>query len=269
MKGRILFCGAVSLLLVVAFLYGCGRKAQEKDRVVATVNGEPVHVKDVNRALALNLKRDPMFKVTPQTLQDQVDVLVDKKLLIQEALDRKLDQTDRFVNTIKTFWEQTLIRDLMAHKDGEISGSVSVNNKEIKDYYGKLSHRKTFKVLRSKDKGLIERSAGMKPDSIEWDGTIGPISYGDTSSGLVMKAFDVSKGEMQVFEENGVYYLFYTSEDVEGPVAPFEERKEQIRQKISNAKKQAEFRNWLSGVRGKADVKVNKDILRGLSYSHE
>lgn len=256
------------LFLGVFILNGCAKKPKQEDTVVATVNGDPIHVKDVNRSIALNLKRDPMFKVTPETLQDQVDVLIDKKLLIQEAIDGKLDQTDRFANTIKTFWEQTLIRDLMAHKDREISGSVSVNDKEIKDYYDKLSHQKTFMVLKSKDKGMIERSAGMNPDSIKWEGTIGPISYDDTSSGLVMRGFDVPKGKMRVFEYNGMYYLFYTTEDVEVPVAPFDEIKTEIRQKISNAKKQAEFKNWLSGARGKADIKVNKDILRGLSYSH-
>lgn len=116
---------------------GCDRH-REKGRVVATIDNSPIYAKDLKRDLALYLRSDPLFKVTPQTLDDTLDRLIDKTLLIKEARERKLDQTDRFVNTIKTFWEQTLIRDLMVEKNMEFELEISVTEEETRGFYEKL-----------------------------------------------------------------------------------------------------------------------------------
>jgi len=261
---------AVAVAIAAVFVIrGGGRAGRQKEKVIATINGEAVYVSDFNRALALSFKRDPMFRVTPQTLEKQVNMLIDKRLLIQEAREEGLDETERFVNTIKTFWEQTLIRDLMAHKDKEISGSVTVSEKEIRDYYGLLSHQKTFQVVKSKDKSLIPELIRKDPASVEWDETIGPVSYSDISSEILMKAFKVPEGETQVFRDKDMYYLFYVKEDASVSVAPFDEIKDEIEQKVINAKKHKLFKDWLRSTREKADIRINENVLRGERYRHE
>jgi hypothetical protein len=270
MRGKTLFyCGLAGLILLAFLSSGCGGERSPKGKIIATVNGEPVYVKDLDRSLELSAKRDPMFKVTPETLKGQMDMLIDKRLLIQEARGKKLDQTDRFIDTIKAFWEQTLIRDLVNFKDKEISSSVSVSGEEVRDYHDNMSHQKTFKVVKSADKDRILKLARMEPSSIEWQETIGPVNYDDISSPLIMKAFELQEGKTGVIKERDTYYLFYVTGHKTIPVAPVSEIKAKIEQKISGAKKQESFRNWLRDVKGKADVEINKDVLEEVERKYE
>ncbi len=76
-----------SLLLVMFLLVGCGkaRPVAEKpaDKIIATVNGEPIYNKDLKLALALRLKNNPSFKVTPNTLKEQINLVIDERLALQ------------------------------------------------------------------------------------------------------------------------------------------------------------------------------------------
>ncbi len=269
MKKNILFFAAVAVIAAIAAVLavrGCVRGGPQKERVIATINGEPVYVGDFKRSMALNFKRDPMFRVTPQTLEKQINLLIDKRLLIQEARQRKLDQTERFVNTIKTFWEQTLIRDLISHRDREIRDSITVTEKEALDYYDNLSHQKTFQVVKSRDKDLIAKLVKMGPESVNWKETIGPLGYDDISSGLLLKAFAIPEGRVRVIKDAGVYYLFYVEKDTVMPIAPFDEMKDSITEKTIKIKEEKLFRDWLKDVREKADIKINRNVLKEEKY---
>ena len=131
----------ISIVLLSVTVLGCGKLPYEKGRVIATINKEALYVADLKRDIALRMKSDPLFRITPKTLDTILDTLINRKLLIQEAKKKNLDQTDRFVNTIKIFWEQTLIRDLMLHKDKEVEEQVSVSEKEMRDFYASLAER--------------------------------------------------------------------------------------------------------------------------------
>ena len=131
MKNRIEFFIVLTLSIFLLINFGCAKKPQGK--VIATINGDPIYVKDLNREIALSFRRNPMFRISPQTLENQLNILIDRRLLIQEARKKNLDRTDRFVNTIKAFWEQTLIRDLMAYKNKELGETASQEEKDKKE----------------------------------------------------------------------------------------------------------------------------------------
>jgi hypothetical protein len=248
---------------------GCTKKTSGAEEVVVTINDEPVYMKDLNRALVLNHKRDPMFRVTPETFDRQLDILIDRHLLIQEAVESELDRTERFLSTIKTFWEQTLIRDLMAYKDREIKESIEVSEEEVADYYEKLSHKKTFKLIRTDDKELVKELLAKEPEELKWQETVGPVGYSDISSSLLKKAFTVPAGRERVFLSNGQYFLIYVSNDEAIDIPPLEEIKSSIVDQVKNIKKADMFDNWLKGIREKANIKVNDDIVKGMKYRHE
>ncbi len=75
------------VILMGFLLVGCGKAkpVAEKapDKIVAKVNGEPVYNKDVKEALALRLKNNPSFKVTPNTLKEQINLVIDERLALQ------------------------------------------------------------------------------------------------------------------------------------------------------------------------------------------
>lgn len=78
----------IPLLLIVFLLAGCGKAtkpAAEKpvDKIIATVNGEPIYNRDLKAALALRLKNDPSFKVAPDTLKEQINLIIDERCALQ------------------------------------------------------------------------------------------------------------------------------------------------------------------------------------------
>ena len=141
-KGFLFF---IFLLLTV----GCGNKGIEsKEKVIAYVNKEPIYECDLKRCLEIQSHINPNFKNSPDAVNDELNAIIDKKLIIQEAVDKGFVNEEKFVNTIKTFWEQTLVRDFIAYKKREVSDSISVTEEEINKYYDSLKSRIIFKVFK-------------------------------------------------------------------------------------------------------------------------
>jgi len=257
----------ICIIFISSMIFGCTKKSPETGKVVATINGEPIYVSDINQSLALNVKRDPMFRITPETLDTQLNILVDKKLLIQEAKKRALDQNERFIKTIQAFWEQTLIRDLIADEDMKLSESVKISKKEIDEYYNKLKSDRLFSIIQSKNRALIEEIVNKNPDDIEWDEEIGPICYEDVNSPVLLMAFDIPLREKRVIMDRGMYYLVYVKEIRDKEIEPFDEIKQKIEERLKNIKKQRNFNAWLAEIRKNADVKIRSDELKNISYA--
>ena len=87
----------VPIILIIFLLLGCGKEkpvsTKPTDKVIATVNGEPIYLKDFKLAVALRLKDDPSFKITPDTFNEQIDMMVKERLLLQGAEKSKSDIT--------------------------------------------------------------------------------------------------------------------------------------------------------------------------------
>jgi len=252
----------VGLSLFSIWLSGCGNNPEKRGKVIATINNEPIFVKEFNAALALTRKRDPLYKVTPQTLKEHVDLLIDKRLLIQEAKKLDLDQADRFINTIQTFWEQTLIRDLVAKKHKEFDKTVSVTDDEIRDYYNNMAYRITYKVVRNDDRSVIDYIARGDPEGIAWDREVGPIGFDDALSEISLAAFSVPEKSTKIVTAKDTTYLIYVSKKERVPIAPFEELKDHIVRNIKDRKKRAYFDSWFRAIRTSSDVRINNDVLK-------
>ncbi|MFH1996530.1 MAG: hypothetical protein ABIJ27_05980 [Candidatus Omnitrophota bacterium] len=257
--------GALCVALISFSIFGCGKSA-DKGKVLAVVNGEPLYVDELNRTLAINVRRDPLSSVTPQTLKTYVDLLIDKKLLIQQARKNDLDQADRFVNTIKTFWEQTLIRELITAKDKEFDTSVTVHEEEIRDYYGKLSRQITCRIAKNVDRTELEALAEQDPNTVPWDNTVGPITLRDALSPVIATAFDIPKGESVIIRGNDAFYLIYVQDSNKVPAEPLDKIKGEIKERVIQSRKKELFEAWLSSLRDNADVRVNDNVIKQFQY---
>ena len=128
----------LALFLYLTALTGCGNSGQRNPAdsgIAAFVNKEPIFVSEINKNIAIKVRQDPLFKVTSEAQEEQLDMLIDKKLIIQEAIDRGLAREEKFVNSIKNFWEQTLVRDFIDYKKREFAQNLYVTATEISDYY--------------------------------------------------------------------------------------------------------------------------------------
>lgn len=148
----IVFCSTV-------FLPGCGKRDTfDKKDVIAYVNKEPILESELKRDIALRVRQDPMFKVTPETESEMLDNIINRKLLCQNAMEKGMAREPKFVNTIKSFWEQTLIRDFIDYKQKEFAEYTFVTEDEIKNYYDNLVKNgatESLDALRTEIEGAI------------------------------------------------------------------------------------------------------------------
>ena len=75
---------------------------------------------------------NPEYRPDSAGIKQQLDMLIEKKVLIREAVNQGLALRKSFLKTIRSFWEQTLILELLKVKSAELEESVSVSDEEIK-----------------------------------------------------------------------------------------------------------------------------------------
>jgi len=266
MKKKILYATLFCTSVLLASTFGCAKSREPSDKIIAKVNNDPIYASDLKKELALKTKTDPLFKITPYTLENEVDNIINKRLLIQEALKLKLDRTKRFVNTIKTFWEQTLMRDLILAKNKEFEAKATVTKGEIKNYYNKLAEKVTFKIIKRKNRDVLERMLGIDKNLIAWEETVGPVGYEDINSGMLQTAFELPEGEIGVFKDRDTYYLVYAAKREPASAPPIEKIYSRIETEIKEKKQNRAAREWLKDIKDKSKIELNKEFLKTYGF---
>jgi hypothetical protein len=123
-----------TIILTILFS-GCSKEKNAGEKFVATVNKEIVSLKNFQRDLAVKAKQNPSYRVNEETVQEQLNSSIDRKLMVQEAMKMGLASHEDFVRTIQIFWEQTLIRELIEAKNHEWKESLFVTEEEVRSYY--------------------------------------------------------------------------------------------------------------------------------------
>jgi len=251
----------VAGICALLFLSGCGRCEAPKGKdIVAYVNKEPVYAAELDREIALKARQDPALKVTPETKKDELDLIINKKLIIQEAMERGLAREERFVNTIKAFWEQALIRDLVERKNAEFQEFVFVTDDDIRNYYENMQWRMTFKVIKSRSEhaadDLLAKLERGDTSGIEWE-TIGPVLYEDASSTPLKEGFRMSTGEFKRIDDAPDYYVITVDKVEPVTLEPLETLKSEIERRIATDKERIMFEKWLKEKRKNSKIKIN------------
>ena len=114
------------LLSVPVFSYSVGREP-----VVARIGKHEVLRSDLIEVLDQQAS-NPEYRPDSAGIRHQLDMLIEKKALIREAVNQGLALRKSFLKTIQSFWEQTLILELIKFKSAEIEKSISVSDEEIK-----------------------------------------------------------------------------------------------------------------------------------------
>lgn len=128
------------MLISGSFLYlsGCAGEQDENVTVLAEINDYQLTLKNFETQLASNLEFERDFKLTQKAKQQFLDNLIEKELLLQEAMKLKLDRNKKFIAAIQRYWEATLIKNLMELKGKDITESTYVSQEEIEARYGEM-----------------------------------------------------------------------------------------------------------------------------------
>lgn len=255
------------------FISACGGE-KNRDQAVASVNKSPILLKEFQKELVVNSRRDHAFKLNSRVIEEELELMIDKKLMIQEATRMGLAEDERFIETIRTFWEQTLIRDLIEEKSKEWNDKLFVTEEEIQEQYNRLQYKLTLRLVEVRDKEDVEaiKHTMSGGGSIKGEEIIGPLTYETAGMSLeedvLNDAFDMSAGEVRVIEETA-HKRFTVIEVLKKetiPVPPLKDLNYRIREFILEQKKHEAIEVWLRGIKKTASISVNDKLLRGILH---
>lgn len=255
-----------SILFLLLFITACERNRPHKENI-ASVNDAPITLAEFQKEVSLRAKRDPAYKITPQILEEQLNTVIDKKLLIQEAMEKGLSEDPQFAETIKTFWEQTLIRELVELKTKEWEDKLFVTENEIERHYQKAQYMPTIKLVKVKNKEQAEviKEKMLKGLQIDGEETMGPLYLEDVKSEALVHAFDINVGEVKMYESEGEYIVMQVVKREKAAILPLKDVYSRIKTLLLEQKKQDTMEKWLKDVKGSAKIQINVQLLKGIA----
>jgi len=265
----------ISVLIAALSLTACGRKKEDSARIIATINNCKITVDDFNFESREVLHIGKLLGEVPITKEDVLDTLILKELLLQEAQKENLDKDKNFMKTIELYWEQTLLRNLLAKKSQGAEKGITVYEDEIIGYYNKMKNKIKAKVLVLADeksarrllnyKGDITEYAQKDPKKIALLYTIPSRQYilGEDNSSLENNIFNIDsmkdKGLVKIDEK---WALIIIEERVPNEqLEPLPTARDEISRYIKMVKERELMNEWINGLRSKARIKIDKKVL--------
>jgi len=252
--------------LAVLALLACSCGKAENEKAVAKVNGAPITAVELRREVAGYGKNNP---VTRHTVDDKLHLMIEQKLLIQEAVKMGLTEDKKFAETIKTFWEQTIIRNLIEAKTGELSGKIFVTDLEIANEYEKMKYRTRIRAVRGArtkqeaDAIVQQMQSGKR---IPGEETLGPLFYEDVKGSPLANACDMKEGQVGAFEADDEHIVICVTGRESIPLPPLKELEKQIRESILLQKRQKALAEWIAAVKKAAKIQIDEKELRRIGH---
>jgi hypothetical protein len=122
--------------LAVFFLIICAGCAK-KEKAAITIGPTDITAEEFQDAY--QKARD--IRGNEFTRKEFLDILIKRKLILQEAETLGLDKDPQMLDGLQRFWEQALTRLVLSRKINELSTSCKVSEKEIYNYYQRHKDR--------------------------------------------------------------------------------------------------------------------------------
>ncbi len=245
------------LILLIAGVAGMTllKSRPPQSREAVRVNERSISDEECRKAYEERASISPV----PLDKQQFIDDLVTREILIQEAKRLGLDREEPFRRSIQSYYEQTLVKNLIRSKMSTIQ--VSADEREIVSSYeamGKVyelsvvtlpTEREAKEAIRHFPSGRAEKK-NLHADEIPpgMFASVQALRTGEVSAHPVA----CDKGFL-VIRLDG-----YRRE----PVPPLETVREEIRKNIEEKKRQAEMERWLEELKKTSRVTINESLAR-------
>lgn len=233
----------IAILLAVSALIGylLMPVSAPKQAAALVINGKVVTADEFDR----------LYFARTRGLSDKgsfINSLITRELLIQESQREGIDKEEPFRQSIRNFYEQSLIKLLMDRKyaslhpvvtDGEVDRYLALWEKKLRlTIFG-------FRDLKEAEKGDLK------------DGERRTLFLSDLSGDLRGPVSALKVGGATRPIRNGEGYITVRLDGIESASpAPPPPDKEEVRKMLAEGKKEEMINDWVAGLRKKAAVQI-------------
>lgn len=253
------FCLCVAILTLVA----CAQKPKDK-KIVATVNDSDIPLTELQESISCSLRQFSAAEPDSHAVEDQLETMIERKLMIQEAMRRKLSESERFQRSIKDHWEQTLIRELVDELSRHWAGTLRVTADEISREYRRMERRLVIRAARTETRELAElfRMKMQKGERVDCAELLGPSLYDDLRNSPLRQAFDLGAGETMIIEHEDDFIAVQIQSVEKTELPPINSLKKSITESLMEHKKQQALSEWVAALKRASKITVNKEMLK-------
>jgi len=119
------------IILVLAMFLFTSLGCTKKERAAISIGDIQITAEEFNKALEAS--RSASAGVAER--KEFLDTFISRKLILKEAEKSGLDKDDKFLQSIQLFWEQSLLKLILANKMKELAANIIIDEREIEDYY--------------------------------------------------------------------------------------------------------------------------------------
>lgn len=257
-------------LIVLAGLTACSKTHGSKPRsqVVAQVNDQEITQTQLNQKLRT--------AQTAVTQRQAVDALIDEELLVQDALNNKLDRDPAVVQTIEHTRRQILAR---AYLDRMVFPKSPVTVTQLQDYYKKnpnlFENRKVFKLtvftlptvdMKESLQGDIDRAnsadqvrVALEKQGIKFETQLRNSSAEQLPTDLLPQFAASHPGDVLIAKQKDGKTLFIVVNEIEASPLTFELAKPAIEEYLLTSRNARSLKEHLKHARAAAQISYSDD----------
>ncbi len=177
-----------------------------------------------------------------------ISSLITRELLIQESQKEGIDKEEPFRRSIRSFYEQSLVKLLMDRKYASLHPVVS--DEEVDRYLALWGNKLRLTIAVFRD------FSGAEKGDLK-GGQRRVLSLGDLSVDLRGPVAALKVGGVTRPIRNGEGYVIVRLDGTEGiSSAPPPPDREAVRKMLAEGKKEEMINDWIAGLRKKAAVKI-------------
>ena len=275
LKGSILLIALFSIVLSTG-LYGCAkRQTAASSKVIAEVNGKTITVAKFKEEMSKFPPELRSYLETPTGEKRLLKSLVDRQILVNEALKEGVNKSKSYKTQISDFKKGLLVQ-LLLHK--EVANKVKVTTADAKAYYKKHylsfnlpskinvsyiqvnSPKKAqlaYKMLTSgKPFPAVAQKYSTAPNAKN-GGMLGWIKFQETTPAFNNAAFSIPKvgGISKIVKVGSHYDIIKLNNVVTGKPKPFSSLKNQIIMIMKQKEASKILKSFVGNLRKKAKIK--------------
>jgi hypothetical protein len=118
-------------MMLLCFILFCGAGCVKKQKPVITIGTIEISAAEFEAAY----QQGRVQAGSELTQAEFLQLFINRKLFLKEAEVLGLDKDPQFIQSLQMFWEQALMKSVIARKINESTLVIRVSDNEIADYY--------------------------------------------------------------------------------------------------------------------------------------